>query len=423
MKALRLSLAALCIAIALLLGAGPAAAHLTPNSEISLEMGAANIRADIIIPQGEYAVATGNPVGNDAASLATARSYIADRFAVTTPGGQPWTVHIQSAEFAQIAGPPDLHAIAILTPPTGAPIRKFAIHWTAVVQELPSHFALFIIRSDIAGVSGTEPIVAGAARAASPDVAIDTGDASRWHELGNAIRLGVDHIIGGYDHLMFLLALLLPAPLIARAGRWREGRGTRATLWGMASVVTAFTVGHSVTLVGATLGGWQLPVQPVEVAIAISVLVSAAHAVRPIFPGYEPFIAGGFGLIHGLAFATLVAGLHLGTTTAPLALLGFNLGIELVQLGIVLVTLPALVLLARRPLYTPVRITLACFGMTAALAWIVNRLFDVGAPVVAAIESAMGWLAIAVACLSIATILTTLVRRQRAQPGALVESV
>ena len=417
MTALRHMIASLTLIAALIL-AGPAWAHLTPNSEINLDVGAADVRADIIVPQGEYAVATGHPVGNDAASLATARRYLAENFRVTSPGGIPWTVAIESIEFAQIAGPPDLHAVAVLTPPQGSPVRQFDISWTAVVGELPSHFALFVIRSDIAGASGTEPLIVGAARAGAPDIVIDTGDASRWRELGNAVRLGVDHIIGGYDHLMFLLALLLPAPLIARVGRWREPRPTRATLWGMAGVVTAFTIGHSVTLVGATLAGWQLPVQPVEVAIAISVLVSAAHAIRPIFPGYEPVVAGGFGLIHGLAFATLVADLHLGTTTGPIALLGFNLGIELVQLAIVLVTLPALVLLARRPLYRPIRIALAGLGMAAALAWIVNRLFDVGAPLVGAIESLMGLVAIVFAALSAATIVMTLAQRRRARKTA-----
>lgn len=402
------------LALAAWLAAAPAAAHLIPNSEINLDVGARDVRADIIVPQGEYAVATGNPVDNGAASVAAARRYLAGRFTVTSPDGRPWTVAMRSAAFVQIAGPPDLHAVAILTPPAGASARRFTVRWTAVVTELPSHFALFILRSDIAGRSGTEPLIVGAVRAAAPTVAIDAGDASGWRELGNAIRLGVDHILGGYDHLMFLLALLLPAPLIASGGRWRARRDTRATLWGMAGVVTAFTIGHSLTLVAATLGGWRLPVQPVEVAIAISVLVSAAHAVRPIFPGYEPLIAGSFGLIHGLAFATLVAGLHLGTTTAPLALFGFNLGIELVQLGIVGVALPSLILLARSPRYAMIRVALAGLGMAAALAWIVNRLFDVGGFVVSAFEGAMGWLAIVAACLSVWAISHAHFQRRRA---------
>lgn len=407
-------LIALWLALAVLLAATPAAAHLTPNSEINLDMGARDIRADIIVPQGEYAVATGNPVDNSAASRATARRYLGHHFTVTGPDGRPWTVAIQSIEFVQIAGPPDLHAVATLTPPAGASARQFTIRWTAVVSELPSHSALFILRSDIAGRSGIDPMIAGAARAAAPSVTIDTGDTSRWRELGNAIRLGVDHIIGGYDHLMFLLALLLPAPLIAIGGRWRAGRDTRATLLGMAWVVTAFTAGHSISLVAATLGSWQLPVQPVEVAIAISVLISAAHAMRPIFPGFEPIIAGSFGLIHGLAFATLVAGLHLGMATAPLALIGFNLGIELVQLGIVAVVLPALILSAKHPRFPLIRVALAGLGMAAALAWVVNRLLDFGGAVVSAIEGAIGWLAIIAACLSAGSILSAQFHRLRA---------
>lgn len=369
------------LAYAMLVWASPAVAHLTPNSEVGLSIGNYEVHADIIIPQSEYMVATSLAAGNDTRSLARARSYLEDRFKAVSPGGEPWSVRVDFVEFAQIAGPPDLHATAILTPPRGASPRRFVIEWSAVVDELPSHFAMFVIRSDIAGASGAEPIIVGAARAGAARVSIDAGDASRWRELRNSIELGMAHILGGYDHLMFLLALLLPAPLVAFAGRWTAVRDRRSSIRRMVAIITAFTIGHSLTLIGASLVGWRLPVQPVEVAIAVSVLISAAHAVRPLFPGYEPLVAGGFGLIHGLAFATLVAELRLGGTTAPVALLGFNLGIEIVQLAIVIVVLPPLMLMAGRPIYGPIRLGLGYFGMAAAMAWAFNRLFGIGADI------------------------------------------
>lgn len=379
----------------------PAAAHLTPNSEIGLTIGAEDVRADIIIPQSEYMVATSHSVGNDRQSLSRAKAYIEDGFKVFTPQGTPWSVRVDLVDFAQRAGPPDLHAAAVLTPPPGASPRNFVAEWHAVVDELPSHFALFVIRRDIAGVSGAEPQIAGAVRSGAARIAIDVGGASKWREFRNTVKLGIDHIIGGYDHLMFLLALLLPAPLAARAGRWATVRDWRSTVWSIVGVVTAFTIGHSLSLIGATLGGWQLPVQPVEIAIAMSVLVSTTHAVRPLFPGYEPMVAGGFGLIHGLAFATLITDLHLGSAVAPLALLGFNLGIEVVQLVIVLAALPALILVARYRFYHPLRTGLAVVGMAAAVAWLLNRAFGIGDGLIVLAEQAIAAIAVALVTVSI----------------------
>ena len=111
--AARWALATLLLA----LYAAPATAHLTPNSEVQLAIGHDAIRADVIVPRGEYAFATGNPVGNDARSLAFASDYLASHEAIVAPDGRPWTRRIERIEFAQIAGPPDLHAVENLIHP------------------------------------------------------------------------------------------------------------------------------------------------------------------------------------------------------------------------------------------------------------------------------------------------------------------
>src|SRR5438045_3779903 len=120
---------------------------------------------------------------------------------------------------------------------------------------------------------------------------------------------------------------------------WRCARrpARRCTLGRLAGVVSAFTLGHSVTLIGGAFFGWRLPAQPVEVAIAVSILVSAVHAARPLFAGREPWVAAGFGLVHGLAFATVIGNFGLDPLEKAQSILGFNLGIELVQLAVVAV--------------------------------------------------------------------------------------
>jgi hypothetical protein len=386
-------------ALALAFAALPAAAHLTPNSEVQLDPRQNEVLADIIVPRGEYAYATGNPVDGSPASLAAARAYLLDRFAVAGPDRAAWRIAIDRVEFVQIAGPPDLHATARLIPPDGTVPASFAIDWRVVVDALPSHFALFVLTGE-----GGERTILGAVRQGQTRLTVDTARESTWALLSSAVALGAHHIIGGYDHLLFLLALLLPAPLIARGGRWSDPRGWRDTLGKLASIVTAFTIGHSVTLIGATLGGWKLPTAPVEIAIAVSVLVSAIHAIRPLVPGREPLIAVGFGLIHGLAFATLVLQADAGAASSAASLLGFNLGIELVQLGVVLAVAPSLLILSRGRWYTLIRLGLAAFAVVASAGWIVNRATGAATGFVETIEGAMSHAAWAIVALSLAAL-------------------
>jgi hypothetical protein len=190
-------------------------------------------------------------------------------------------------------------------------------------------------------------------------------------------RLGMRHIAGGTDHLLFLLVLLLSAPLIVVGSRWAGFAGVGPSLRQILKIVTAFTLGHSITLALAASGVVRVPSRPIEVLIAVSILVSAVHALRPIFPGKEAGIAAFFGLIHGLAFAATLGELGLGRWERVEGILAFNLGIETMQLIVVAVTLPSLVLLSRSRGYSFLRIGGALFAGLASVGWIAERLFDV----------------------------------------------
>lgn len=194
-------------------------------------------------------------------------------------------------------------------------------------------------------------------------------------------RLGMRHIADGTDHLLFLLALLLPAPLLAAGSRWAGFAGARHSLMQILKVVTAFTIGHSITLALAALGLVHVPSRPIEVLIAVSIFVSAVHALRPLFPGREALIAAFFGLIHGLAFAATLGELGLGRWERVGGILAFNLGIETMQLIVVAAVMPSLVLLSRRKAYSVLRIGGALFAGFASLGWIAERLLGVHTPV------------------------------------------
>lgn len=148
---------------------------------------------------------------------------------------------------------------------------------------------------------------------------------------------GVRHFLGGADHLVFLLLLILPAVA--------SGAGLRRAIMGVVAAVTGFTVAHALTLTAATTDLLRPPTTIIEILIAFSIIVTSIDNIRPFIPAPRAAVAAFFGLIHGFGFATALGALQMGSAGFVTALIGFNLGIELAQIGVVLVTLPALFLL------------------------------------------------------------------------------
>ncbi len=222
-----------------------------------------------------------------------------------------------------------------------------------------------------------------AANRASRDVADAPFDPRPWFDL---VRLGMRHIGQGADHLLFLTTLLLVAPLRANGGRWAATVGPKRALRHAMGIVTAFTVGHSITLMLTAIGGIDIPARPVEVAIAASIVVSAVRAWRPLFAGREAWVAAGFGLVHGLAFASALDRLGLATGDRVVGTLAFNAGIEAMQLVVVAAVLPALWSFAT---LGAVRRTAAAIASLAAAGWIVERLFGAGLPIDAVVDAAV----------------------------------
>ena len=178
---------------------------------------------------------------------------------------------------------------------------------------------------------------------------------------------GVEHILMGYDHLLFVLSLVL-----LLNGAWR-----------VAATVTAFTVAHSVTLVATTLGLISVPRAPVEAVIALSIVFLAVEIVKrdpenPRLSERAPWlVAFLFGLLHGFGFAGALAEIGLPQGEVPTALLTFNLGVEAGQLIIVSVAMGALALLRRvnlawvKPTQT---VTAYAIGCVAAM-WLIERIW------------------------------------------------
>jgi hydrogenase/urease accessory protein HupE len=177
--------------------------------------------------------------------------------------------------------------------------------------------------------------------------------------------LGVGHILGGVDHLLFVLALLLIV------------RGTRRIV----ATITAFTLAHSLTLMAATLGWVRMPGPPVEATIALSIVFVAAEVVHGLrgrqgLTARAPWVvAFSFGLLHGFGFAGALAEVGLPQTAIPVALLFFNVGVEAGQLLFVAGVLAARALLARSPAALPgwAPSVPPYFIGTVAMYWVIER--------------------------------------------------
>jgi hypothetical protein len=189
------------------------------------------------------------------------------------------------------------------------------------------------------------------------------------------LREGVWHVLIGYDHIAFVLLLLLPSVLRASPAGWSAIANRREVVRDLLKIVTGFTLAHSVTLGLAATGAVRLPEQPIEVAIAASIVIAGLLNLFPAAAHWRLRLALGFGLIHGFGFANALQGIAAeGLPLAPM-LAGFNAGVEVAQLLIIAAALPFLWLLSRRPIYP--RRVMPALSMATALTgafWLIGRL-------------------------------------------------
>ena len=233
-----------------------------------------------------------------------------------------------------------------------------AVEYRLFADVDPQHKGLASVRDG----ADVQTLVLGSDR---PRATVGEGAASGFLAY---VRHGIWHIWIGYDHILFLVSLLLPAVL---AG------GLRAALADVLKIVTAFTVAHSITLSLAALGVVALPSRWVESAIALSVLLAALNNVLPVARGRRWAAAFLFGLVHGFGFAGVLAELGLQPGTLAASLVGFNLGVEIGQLAIVAAFLPLAWLLRSTWFYRRVVLVGGSGAiMLVAALWLGERLFD-----------------------------------------------
>lgn len=226
-----------------------------------------------------------------------------------------------------------------------------------------------------------------------PVGSLDFNHPDRWRQFKSFVVDGMWHIWTGPDHLLFIASLLLPSVLRRKSSSlspavprwsgslWEPVPYLSPALWELVKVVSAFTVSHSVTLSLSVLGIVHLPSRLVECGIALSVLVAAFNNLYPVVTHRIWLVAFMFGFIHGLGFASALAGLQLPPVAMAASLGGFSVGVEIGQESVILPLIPVAFLLRRTALY---QIGVLRWGslviVVVALLWLVERAFDILIP-------------------------------------------
>ena len=262
-----------------------------------------------------------------------------------------------------------------------APPAKINVNYSVLFDVRPSHRGILVIEHN--WKTGTFDDEANVALIFAPDDTQKTYsvEGSVLQGFFAMIGQGTHHIWIGIDHILFLLALILPSVVQRREHRWVPVEGLRPALIWVAKVVTVFTVAHTITLSAAALGALSLPSRFVESIIALSIAVAAADILRPIFRRRIWWVVFVFGLFHGFGFASVLRDIGIGGEFLFLTLLGFNLGVELGQFAIVLAIFPILYLIRRLPLYSNIVLPAGAVALIAiSLYWFIERGFGIDLP-------------------------------------------
>jgi len=203
----------------------------------------------------------------------------------------------------------------------------------------------------------------------------ESSQSSGWTTFAAFLLEGIWHVWTGYDHLAFLLSLLLPCALIANGTRWSPASNLRSTVADLLRMVTAFTIAHSITLGLATLQVVTVSARTIEPLIAATIVITALLNLFPQFARLRLPLAFSFGLIHGFGFALALSELSPVRGRIVALLAGFNIGVELAQLSIVLLVAPVIVLVRHSQVYATRLMPATSLGLAlTGFGWLALRL-------------------------------------------------
>jgi hypothetical protein len=355
-----------------LLLSGSAFAHKPSDSYLQLRVAGTAITGewDIALRDLEYAIGLDSS-GDGQITWAEVKAHREEIFAYAMQG-----LHLNAANGCSIA-PSDLqiadhsdgaYAALIISGQCASAPSTISIRYDLLFEIDPTHRGLLNLDFD-----GIQTVIF------SPDrreQIFRAGAAGQWATFVQYLREGLWHVWTGWDHMLFLGGLILPAVLRRTRSGWQPVSNLHVAFWDTARIVTAFTIAHACTLSLAAMGLISLPTRLVESLVAATVLFAGVNNLLPMVQRRLWMLAFFFGLIHGTAIAGALLELGLPPGQRVLALLAFNLGVEGAQLAIVGVVIPVTFVfrnsvIYRRAVILPSSVVISAIGMV----WLVQRAF------------------------------------------------
>lgn len=265
------------------------------------------------------------------------------------------------------------------------------IDYRVLFDKVPNHRGMLVVEYNWkAGIHDNEAQISTIFGPERTKETLSLTDGSLWKGFIALVRLGVWHIWIGLDHILFIVALILPAVVrrrnddvslaIAGTDTWAPVERFKPAFWYILKIITFFTIAHSITLALASLNIINLPSRWVESIIALSIALAAFHNIKPIFTAKEWVIAFGFGLFHGFGFASVLGDKGMGGDYLVPSLLGFNLGVEIGQVLIICMVFPILYLIRKQKIYTGLITYGSMLLILISIYWCIERGFDVDLP-------------------------------------------
>jgi HupE / UreJ protein len=302
-------------------------------------------------------------------------AYVAERIAIGA-NGRNYELRFDRHTFHQSSFGlfAQLHFTAL---DSGPPPALVQAEYRVLFDTIPNHVGYLVIESNHrTGLKDNEAIPSILFTPERPRYQTDLTEPLTPATFFAFLRQGMRHIWIGIDHILFVVALVMVSPLRRDGGQWKPVGSFLPALLNVAKIVSLFTVAHTITLTVAALGLVSVPSRVVESIIALSVLLAAVNIVYPIFARWTYHVVFVFGLFHGLGFASVLEHLTAARRAVVETLLGFNLGVEIGQLMIIVLAFPIVFLLRRHAVYQNVVIKAGALGIAAvACVWLVDRAF------------------------------------------------
>lgn len=385
-RPLVLGIAAVVAALLVLLPAAGASAHPAGSTGVFVTVQSDAVDVKMQIHKAGFVAATGYDLVNDQSDLDSVAdnlmSFILNRVSVKDEVSALAPTVTEQPRFVVVNDEDSIETTLRFTD-GGRPIEgAVTLDYDFIIDVIPSHQVYVALVSDWNNgqVAEGDPEVVGVLGGGATEITLERAQQTPLHGFFSVVWLGMLHIAEGTDHLLFLTTLLIVAPSLGvrsrRGFRWTQPIPLTRAIVRATLIITSFTVGHLVTLALVSLGVISFPTKPVEILVAVSIVVAAIHAIKPLMPRGELIIAGVFGLVHGTAFATTILDLNLGFGEKLVAILGFNIGVELAQLCAAVLVLPLLIWLSHARAYPGFRTVIAGLAILAATAWIIAISID-----------------------------------------------